>query len=200
MVQAQETVRTKGMFPAYTGRLLSWSFIVAIIPPAVLAIALYSKSLLLLQYTHVITGGTWTGFDLFMGVIMSMVFRSLEPPARVEVAKRLTPLNFFVMPSLAAVAITAGVYLAQDLGTFNLSSPWIIAAGVVVVILTVQGFGVFLPNSLRIFIEVSKPNPDTQKIIKLNMRNIRLAGSQAAFQLAIIFIMAHIAVYPGVTI
>ncbi|MEM3857422.1 MAG: hypothetical protein QXI37_02820, partial [Thermoprotei archaeon] len=57
------------------------------------------------------------------------------------------------------------------------------------------GFGVFLPNSMRIFIELSKSRPDTQKIIRLNMRNIKLAASQAAFQLAIVFIMAHIAVY-----
>ncbi|MEM3670878.1 MAG: hypothetical protein QW767_03935 [Thermoprotei archaeon] len=193
-VKEEYPAREKG-FPAFTGRLLRWSFIVAIVPPVVLVLALYARSLLLLEYVHVVTGATWTGFDLFMGLIMSWVFRTLEPPARIEVAKRLTPLNFFVMPSLASVAITAGIYLAQTLGVFNLSSPWIIAAGVVVLVLSVQGFGVFLPNSMRIFIELSKSRPDTQKIIRLNMRNIKLAASQAAFQLAIVFIMAHIAVY-----
>lgn len=181
-------------FPLYTGSLLLWSFMLGIIPPFALIFALAVNSLVLLEYVHVITGATWTGFDLFMGLIMSMVFRTLDPRARVEVAKRLTPLNFFAVPSLATVAIVAGIYLAIRLGTFVLTSPWIIAAGIVVVVLTVQGFGIFLPNSVRIFIEVSKPKPDQGRIIRLNMLNVKLAGVQAAFQVAIIFIMAHIAV------
>jgi hypothetical protein len=181
-------------FPSYTGSLLRWSFILGIIPPAVLIVALSVRSLVLLEYVHVITGAVWTGFDIFMGLIMSMIFRTLEPAMRVEVAKRLTPLNFFAVPSLASVAIVAGIYLAQRLGMFVLTSPWIVAAGIVVIVLTAQGFGIFLPNSVRIFIEVSKPKPDQDKIIRLNMLNVKLAGVQAAFQVAIIFIMAHIAV------
>lgn len=193
MAETTVAKRSTG-FPAYTGSLLLWSFILGIVPPFALIYALSVKSLVLIEYIHVITGGTWTGFDLFMGLIMSMIFRTLEPNARVEVAKRLTPLNFFAVPSLATVAIVAGIYLAMDLGTFVLTSPWIIAAGIVVIVLTAQGFGIFLPNSIRIFIEVSKPNPDIQRIIRLNSWNIRLAGVQAAFQILIIFIMAHIAV------
>ena len=85
--------------------------------------------------------------------------------------------------------------MAQSLGKFDLSSPWIIAAGIVVLILTSQGFGVFMPNGVRIFIELAKLKPDTSKIARLNMRNIRLAGSQAVFQVIIILIMAHLAIY-----
>src|SRR5438309_3909032 len=66
---------------------------------------------------------------------------------------------------------------------------------IVVLILTVQGFGVFMPNGVRIFIELAKGKPDTGKIARLNMRNIRLAGSQAVFQVIIILIMAHLAIY-----
>ena len=181
--------------PPYTKRLLMWSFTIGIIPPIVLIAALATKSLYLLDYVHVICGGSWTGFDIFNGVVLTRVMRSLELSARVEVAKRLTPTTFFIIPSLAAVAITAGIYLAQAMGKFDLSSPWILAAGVVVVILTAQGFGVFMPNGIRIFIELSKAKPDIEKISKLNMRNIRLAGSQAVFQIIIILIMAHLAIY-----
>lgn len=181
--------------PTYTTKLLKWSFAVGVIPPIVLIAALSTKSLFLLDYVHVITGGTWTGFDIFMGAVMSRIMRTMEIPQRVEVAKRLTPTTFFILPSFAAVAITSGIYLAQILGKFDLSSPWIMAAGVVVLILTVQGFGVFMPNGVRIFIELAKVKPDTAKIAKLNMRNIRLAGSQAIFQVIIILIMAHLAVY-----
>jgi hypothetical protein len=148
-----------------------------------------------LDYVHVISGGTWTGIDIFMGVGMTRILRSMEVPQRVEVAKRLTPTTFFIMPSLAAVAITSGIYLAQQMGKFNLGDPWIIAAGAVVLILTVQGFGIFMPNGVRIFIELSKLRPDIDRIARLNMMNIRLAGSQALFQVLIILIMAHLAIY-----
>jgi hypothetical protein len=93
------------------------------------------------------------------------------------------------------VAVTSGIYLAQRLHKFDLSDPWIIAAGVVVAILTVQGFGIFMPNGLRIFIELAKRKPDPQRIARLNMWNIRLSGVQAAFQVVIIVIMAHLAIY-----
>lgn len=183
------------MLPPYTSRLLVWSFAIGVLPPLTLIAALASKSLLLLTFVHVITGGTWTGFDLFMGVVMSRVMRSLDIQARVEVAKRLTPTTFLILPSMAAVAVTSGIYLARLEDKFDLSSPWIIAAGVVVLILSAQGFGIFMPNGARIFIELAKSQPDIGLIAKLNMRNIRLAGVQALLQVLIILIMAHLAVY-----
>jgi hypothetical protein len=183
------------MLPPYTNRLLRWSFVIGVIPPLALIAALVGKSLYLVTFVHVITGGTWTGFDIFMGVVMTRIMGSLEVPGRVEVAKRLTPTTFFILPSMAAVAVTSGIYLAQMEGKFDLSSPWIIAAGVLVLILTAQGFGIFMPNGVRIFIELAKLKPDVGLIAKLNMRNIRLAGVQAFFQVVIILIMAHLAVF-----
>lgn len=181
--------------PPFTKGLLRWSFAIGVIPPVALVLALAMKSLYLLEYVHVITGASWTGFDLYTGLVLSRILKSLEVPARVEVAKRLTPTTFFIIPSLAAVAITAGIYLAQSLGKFNLGDPWILAAGVVVIILTAQGFGVFLPNGVRIFLELAKAKPDPNLISRLTMRNVRLAASQAVFQILIILVMAHLAVY-----
>ncbi len=189
------SVSSGGQLPPYTRKLLTWSFFVGVIPPIVLVAAVAAKSLYLLDYVHVISGATWTGFDVFSGVVLTRIMRTLDIPARVEIAKRLTPTTFFIVPSLAATAITAGIYLAQTTGKFDLSSPWIIAAGIIVVILAAQGFGIFMPNGLRIFIELAKVKPDTAKIAKLNLRNIRLSGSQAIFQLLIILIMAHLAIY-----
>jgi hypothetical protein len=51
-----------------------------------------------------------------------------------------------------------------------------------------------LPNEVRVFLELRKENPDTEKIVKLGMRNIYFAGSQTIFQIAIIFVMAYLAV------
>jgi hypothetical protein len=169
------------------------SIVTLLTPIAVLIAALLTQNLLLLDYTHVICGGTWTGIDLFMGLVMSRVMKGLAPEARAEVVKRLVPLMLFLMPALASVAITGGIYMAQWEGRFDIHSPLIIAAGVIVIILSVQGFGILLPTEVRIFLELIKPNPNRDKIVKLGMRNITVSGSQAIFQIAIIFVMANLA-------
>lgn len=43
-----------------------------------------------------------------MGIVMSEVMNGLEPQARTQVIKKLVPLMLFLMPALAAVAITSG--------------------------------------------------------------------------------------------
>lgn len=169
------------------------SILTLAVPIVALIVALLSGSLLLLNYVHVLTGGTWTGIDLFMGLVMSRVLRGLSPPNRVEIIKKLVPIMLFFMPALASVAITAGIYLAGSLGLSFFSPPMIIAA-VIVLILSIQGFALILPNEVRVFLELRKENPDTGKVVKLGMRNIYFAGSQTIFQIAIIFVMAYLAV------
>jgi len=164
------------------------------IPIAALIYAVLGRNFLFLDYVHVITGGTWTGIDLFMGLVMSRVLRSLDPETRSKIIMRLTPLMLLFMPSLASTAITAGIYVAQGLGIFSIHNPYIIAAGVVVFILSVQGFGIILPNEVLIFMELRKGGGNRDKIVKLGMRNVYVSGSQVVFQIAIIFIMAILTV------
>lgn len=183
------------IFIASARKLISpISIITFLVPIIALVIVVLIRSFVLLDYVHVLTGGMWTGIDLFMGIVMSRVLRSLDPRARADVIKRLTPIMLLFMPSLAAVATTAGVYLAMDLGIFRLSNPLIVTAGIIVLILIIQGFGIIMPNEVRIFLEVSKPNPDINKIVKLGMRNIYVSGSQSIFQITIILVMAFIAI------
>ena len=164
-----------------------------IVPVAGLLIALASGSLLALDYVHVLTGGTWTGIDLFIGFALSYVLRSSSPLVRAEVARRLTPITLFLIPSISSVAITAGYFLASKLGVFNVHSPLLDAAGVIIIILLVQGLGIFLPNNVRVLLELGKVSPDLQKISRLMMLNFRLSGVQGILQIALIFVMASLA-------
>ncbi len=169
------------------------SFITLAIPVVALIAAVWSGSLLFLDYVHVITGGTWTGIDLFMGLVMSRVLRGLQPDVRVQFIKKLVPIMLFFMPSLASVAITSGIYLAGRLG-FDFFSLPIIVAGVIVIILSIQGFGFIMPNEVRIFLELRKDHPNIEKVTKLGMRNIYISGSQSIFQMALIVVMAYLRV------
>lgn len=169
------------------------SYATLLTPITALVIALALRNIVFLDYVHVLCGGTWTGIDLFMGLVMSRIMKGLTPETRAEVVKRLVPVMLFLMPALASVAITAGIYLAQWEGLLNLGSPLIMAAIIIVAILTVQGFGIIMPNEIKIFLELMKNNPDRGRIVKLGMRNIRISGSQAIFQIAIIFVMPSLA-------
>lgn len=171
----------------------SKSFFIPVVPAVILAVVILVKQNTVLDYIHVLTGGTWTGIDLFMGLVVGRILGKMSNEARVEFIKRLVPVMLFVMPTLAAVTITAGIYLAMSFGIFVLSYYAIIVAGVIVILLLIQGLGIFLPNEVRIYLELGKKKPDFPKISRLAFINFRLSGIQAAFQFGIIFVMANIA-------
>ena len=170
-----------------------YSILTLAVPLVALGVAMYLGNLLALNYIHVLMGGTWTGIDLFMGLVMSRVMKGLEPQARTQVIKKLVPVMLFLMPALATAAITSGITVAGKLGLFSSPSLALYAAIGIVIVLTVQGFGILMPTEARIFLELRKKEPDRSKIIRLGMRNIKLAGSQGVAQIVLIFVMANLA-------
>ncbi len=174
--------------------LVSWrSLPLVLVPAGATTIAILLNTFIALDYVHVICGGLWTGIDLFMGLVIGPVLARMPGPARADFVQRLVPTMLFLMPTLASVTITAGIYLAVNQGIFNLSYPAIQLAGILVIALVVQGIGIFLPNELRIVFELRKPRPDITKVGRWGLLNARLAGLQAAFQIALIFVMANLA-------
>lgn len=169
------------------------SYILFFLPIIACVSAVAIGNLIFLDYVHVLSGGIWTGIDLFMGFIVGPVIGKLKPPAKAEVIKNLVPYMLFFMPSIASVAVTSGYYLASSYGVFIITSPAIMVAGVLIILLMIQGFGIFLPNEVRIFLELSRPAPDVGKMSRLAMMNFRLSGVQGVMQIALIFIMANIA-------
>lgn len=163
-----------------------------VIPIGALIFALNRGSITPLNYVHVMAGALWTGIDLFMGLILGPVLGGVSPGERANVFKRLTPKMTFFMPVIAAVTTTAGINIAQRLGIFSFTSPKILASLIIVAILTIQGFGILLPNEIRILRQLLSDKPDIEKIGKLGMRNARLGGIQGVLQLSIIFVMAII--------
>ena len=182
-----------GHSPHHEKIITPYSLVTLFVPIVALILVLAYGNLLSLNYLHVLTGGTWTGIDLFMGIVMGRVLKGLEPAARTQVIKKLVPLMLFLVPALATVAITSGINLAAKMGILTIASPMIFAAVVIVIILSVQGFGILMPTEIRIFLELRKKEPNKDKIIKWGMRNVKLAGSQGVFQVALIFVMANLA-------
>ena len=113
--EAHPTESRRPLFPpratpfVITRRILLREFLLALVPAVAFVGVLAMGTLVCLDYVHVLSGGTWTGIDLFMGLVMSRVMRSLAVPQRAEVAKRLTPRTLFLLPCPAGTARTSGV-------------------------------------------------------------------------------------------
>ncbi len=59
---------------------------------------------------------------------------------------------------------------------------------------SIQGLLIILPNSVRVWLELRTSEPDRELAIRLNRRNIRLAGVQGVMHVLIIVVMSHVVV------
>ncbi|HBK07081.1 MAG TPA: hypothetical protein DDZ81_14740 [Acetobacteraceae bacterium] len=147
-----------------------------------------------LNFTHVMCGVLWTGIDLFMGFVVGPIMRSLPPPARRAMILRLMPKTLFLLPTLSIITGTTGWFHARELGLLDFPWPeygWVLAALIIVGILTVQGLGVLLPTNLLVYFEMRKPVPDGARIGRLMKRYVYAVALQGAMQVAIIVVMAR---------
>ncbi len=172
---------------------LTWWILVL---PAAMIVALAAHNTFLLDYTHVLSGALWTGADLFLGFILGPVMRRLDPLQRKAVITYLVPKTLLYMPIVALTTGTAGWFLSDWMGLLSPDNPlrlWVFVALVMIFLMTVQGLGILLPNNLRIYRELQRPQPDIERISRINRTNLMLSGIQGAFQVLIILVMAHLA-------
>jgi hypothetical protein len=163
---------------------------------AVMFAAMASDSLWALNFVHVMAGVLWTGIDLFMGFVIGPIQRKLDLAARRQLVMRLMPVMLFLMPTLATITGWAGTTLASRLGFYDLPYPeklWVIGALTVLAILTVQGFAILLPTSIRVCIEIAKDEPDLTMVSNRMRRYVYYTGFQGLMQVAMIVIMARFA-------
>jgi hypothetical protein len=163
---------------------------------AVMIAAILGDSLWFLNFVHVAAGVLWTGIDLFMGFIVGPILRRIPFETRRAFIAALVPRTLVLMPTLSIVTTTAGWFLAERLGYFDLGYPefyWVIAALVIVTVLAIQGLGFLLPTNLRVYFEVQKPNADAEKIGRMMRPFFRVVAMQGAMQVAIIVVMAKFA-------
>jgi hypothetical protein len=161
---------------------------------AVLVAAILSGVHWFLNFVHVVSGVLWTGIDLFMGFVVGPIMRGMPFPARRAFIARLMPKTLFLLPTVSTLTTTAGWFLAKQSGYLEMDYPqfwWVIAALVIVAILTVQGLFILLPTNLIVYFEVRKPVPDTARIGRFMRRYVYVVAFQGAMQVAIIVVMAR---------
>ena len=90
---------------------------------------------------------------------------------------------------LGVAVVGSGAYLVTTLPAFAMTSWWMVATLVIVTLLSVQGFGIILPDEVRIYRQVVSENPNVDLVSEIGMRNAKLGGLQGLLQLAIVFVM-----------
>ncbi len=180
--------------PIFAPAPIRWANLwwVALALAAMIAV-IASGNLWALNFLHVATGLLWTGIDLFMGFVVGPALRRTPFEVRRAVMTQLTPRTMFILPTLSIVTGTTGWYLARDLGLLDAPWPafgWVVAALVVLAVLTVQGIGVLLPTQIRVYHELCKPEPDRARIQRLSASYFYIVAIQGVMQIAIIAIMA----------
>ncbi len=161
--------------------------------PLVMIVAIARHDIFLLNWIHVLSGALWTGADLFMGFILGPVLRMLDIRARTELIAYLVPRTLLYFPMVSLTAGTTGWFLADWFGFATSTGTvyyLVLLSLVLVAVMTVMGLGFLLPNSLRIWRELRRPEPNRERIVRINRINIWLAGTQGLLQIAIIFVMA----------
>ncbi len=161
---------------------------------AILAVIIAIDNVWLLNFVHVMAGVLWTGIDLFMGFVVGPILRRVPIPARRAVILRLTPKTLFLLPTLSILTSTAGWFHAKQIGLLNAPYPafwWVVAALVIVTILTIQGLGFLLPTNLMVYFEMRKPQPDGARIGRLMRWYFYAVAFQGCMQVAIIVVMSR---------
>lgn len=185
-------VENRAPYNADWRRIMKRGLPMLFIPVILLVLILISGNFYLLEYFHAVAGSIWTGIDLFMGIFIAYIMRGLRPEQRTEIAMRLTPIMLFFMPAIATATITAGIYVARSLGIGFFTS-YFVAVGIIAIAMIVVGFVIFLPNELRIFLEIVHGAKNVKKIVRLTMINLNIAAVMLVLQISIILLMAHFA-------
>jgi hypothetical protein len=178
-------------------KLIRWHYLWYVaLALAVMIGVIASHHLWSLNFLHVFCGLLWTGIDLFMGFVLGPILRVVDVAARKAVLLRLTPRTLFLMPTLATMTGTTGWFLAQDMGFTALSWPqygWVLAALVLVVLMTIQGIGYLLPTNILVCLELQKDNPDSVRLSALTSHYFLAVALQGAMQVITIIVMARLA-------
>jgi hypothetical protein len=174
---------------------IRWGYLwVSLASIGVMIAAIGIGNLWFLNFVHVFSSLLWTGIDLFMGFVLGPVLRRTDLSVRREVAKRLTPRTLFLMPTLSIISGTSGWFLAVELGYTAVDWPafgWVVAALVLVALMTILGLGFLTPVNVMICLELQKSEPELKKIATWMQRYFYAVAAQGTMQIAIIVVMTR---------
>lgn len=175
--------------------IVRWRYLwFALIAIAVMIVSIMIGNIWFLNFVHVFSSLLWTGIDLFMGFVLGPILKRVELPVRREIVRRLTPRTLILMPTVSIISGTSGWFLAVALGYTALDWPaygWVVAALVLVTLMTIQGLGFLTPVNVLVCLEMQKREPDMSRIGFWMRYYFYAVALQGVMQIAILVVMTR---------
>ncbi len=173
-----------------------WGLVADGLVIAGLVVAVVNASRYWLDFFHVFGGALWISTDLLMGFVIGPIMNKMDIPARMVFSKNLMTKMLVIMPAAVICTVAAGWQLALVDGFFSFPygprHGWILAALVVVAILSILAYTFLEPANIIVLLELRKPQPNGLLIGRMMKRFIYAAGVLGVLQLSIVVIMVRL--------
>lgn len=142
-----------------------------------------------LFYVHVGLGAFWFGFDFFFKFVMGPALDASPESAVAAVNARLIPKIVVVAEPLSVGVVGSGIALAYLMGYWSNPSVWLWGALGLGLLMLANGFGPLHRATTRMVVELSREEPDGERVGELFESALRWGLLQSAFMLAILAMM-----------
>jgi len=143
----------------------------------------------LMFYVHVVLGAFWFGLDFFFKFVLGPSLDAAPDEAAGAVNYQLIPKLAVVAEPLSIGVIGSGIGLAHVLGYWADPSIWLWGALGVGILMLVNGFGPLHFATTKMVVELSKDEPDGERLDALFGKAMQWGLLQTVFMLAIVVMM-----------
>ena len=140
-------------------------------------------------YVHVALGAFWFGLDFFFKFVLGPVLDDAPDQAAGAVNEHLVPKMVVVAEPLSLGVVGSGIGLAALLGYWANPTVWLWGALGIGILMLVVGFGPLHFTTTEMAVELSKDEPDGDRVEALFGKALRWGLLQTIFMLTIIVTM-----------
>ena len=140
-------------------------------------------------YVHVALGAFWFGLDFFFKFVLGPALDEAPERAAGAVNAHLVPKIVVVAEPLSVGVVGSGIGLAYLLGYWSAPTVWLWGALGIGVLMLLNGFGPLHFTTTEMAVELSKDDPDGDRVEALFGKAMRWGLLQTIFMLAIVAMM-----------
>jgi len=140
-------------------------------------------------YVHVALGAFWFGLDFFFKFVLGPVLDDAPDQAAGAVNEHLVPKMVVVAEPLSLGVVGSGIGLAALLGYWANPTVWLWGALGIGILMLVVGFGPLHFTTTDMAVELSKDEPDGDRVEALFGKALRWGLMQTIFMLTIVVTM-----------
>ncbi|MFB1064863.1 hypothetical protein [Natrinema sp. H-ect4] len=143
-------------------------------------------------YVHLGLGAFWFGLDFFFKFVLGPALDEVPDEAAGMINQKLVPKMAVVAEPLSVGVIGSGIALAEMMGYWDSPSLWLWGALGIGVAMLLIGFGPLHYLTTKMGVELSRPEPDGERLDELFGATMKWGLVQTVLMLVIIAMMTGI--------